>query len=79
MPSPLPLEELGLLCLLEKIETSGEVDGIARYGLLQRGLVTASDPPALTTNGAARLAELRRWRADHADDIELAPVSAGTS
>lgn len=65
MPSPdLHLEALGMLCLLEKIETSGELDGFARYGLKQAGLITGDERPELTRKGAARLAELRQWRAD---------------
>lgn len=66
----MPLEDLGLLCLLERIDSTAErVDGYARYGLLQRGLITDADPPALTPAGSARLAELKRIRAELADDL----------
>lgn len=63
MPSTMPLEELGLLCLLERVGSSGgEVDGYARYGLLHRGLITDGEPPKLTQAGVTRLTELRRQR-----------------
>ncbi|MFP7723716.1 hypothetical protein [Lysobacter sp. A3-1-A15] len=71
MPRPaMPLEDLGLLCLLEKIGTSGEpVDAYARLGLIRRGLVTNSETPALTDAGRAMMSELRDWR----DEGEVDP------
>lgn len=59
----MPLEELGLLCLLEKVGGEApDMDAYARYGLLQEGLITQGEVPALTRKGAARLGELRAWR-----------------
>ena len=63
MPSQqLSLEELGLLQLLEKLseDAPASLDRFARFGLQQRGLISESDPPALTELGAARLDQLRR-------------------
>lgn len=65
----MPLEELGLLCLLEKIGSSEEpMDAYARYGLLQHGLITDSEPPRRTEAGEARMAELQAWRDEGEDD-----------
>lgn len=69
MRHPMPLEELGLLCLLERVEApDGRLDGFARYGLMQRGLVKDDGGPVLTQEGAVRLAELRQWRAELSDE-----------
>ena len=60
---PMPLEELGLLCLLEKVDgKDDDMDAYARHGLLQKGFITAGAIPVLTKKGAARLRELRTWR-----------------
>lgn len=60
---PMPLEELGLLCLLEKVEVDdSEMDVYARHGLTQEGLIKAGSVPSLTKKGRARLDELRAWR-----------------
>ncbi len=64
MPRTMPLEELGLLQLLEKISDNAgnAIDRFARYGLLQSGFITDGEPPVLTQLGSARLAELRLAR-----------------
>ena len=64
------MEELGLLQLLERIsENAGNaIDRFSRYGLLQGGLITDNDPPALTELGSLRLAELRLARDELAVD-----------
>jgi hypothetical protein len=60
---PMSLEDLGLLCLLEKVEVDdSEMDVYARHGLMQEGLIQAGSVPSLTKKGAARLDELRAWR-----------------
>ena len=60
---PMPLEELGLLCLLEKIGgDDDDIDVYARHGLLQQGFISSGPTPRLTKKGAARLRELRAWR-----------------
>lgn len=60
---PMPLEALGLLCLLEKVGgDEDDMDVYARHGLLQQGLITAGPGSSLTEKGAARLEELRAWR-----------------
>ena len=60
---PMPLEELGLLCLLEKVGgKDDDMDAYARHGLLQQGFITPGEVPVLTKRGAARLKELRAWR-----------------
>ena len=70
MSRPMPLEELGLLCLLERVDASDpQVDRISRYGLLQSGLITEGESPSLTQEGAARLSELRQWRAELPEDL----------
>lgn len=73
MPRPkMPLEELGLLCLLEKVgEPDGDMDAYARYGLVENGWITDGDPPRLTRKGADRMAELRAWRAEGEVDTEV--------
>ena len=72
MPRPkMPLEELGLLCLLEKVGSpEDDMDAYARYGLLKDGLITDTEPPALTEAGHARLDELRAWRDEGEVDVE---------
>ena len=61
MPTGMPLEEIGLLHLLEKInvKATATIDRFARYGLVEGGLITDEDPPGLTACGHERLAELR--------------------
>lgn len=60
---PMPLEELGLLCLLEKVGgLDDDMDAYARHGLLQQGFITGGTIPTLTKKGVARLQELRAWR-----------------
>lgn len=56
------LEDLGLLFLLERIGQGGGagIDGFVRYGLVQRGMVTAGPDLRLTELGERRLVELRR-------------------
>lgn len=77
---PMPLEDLGLLCLLEKVDgRHDDMDAYARHGLLQEGLITAGDVPALTKKGVARLLELRAWREEGEVDIPSArPEKART-
>ena len=71
MPRPaMPLEQLGLLCLLEKVTSEEGIDGIALYGLSQRGLITSSEPIGLTQAGAERLAELRKWRSEVEEELD---------
>ena len=74
MPRTLPLEELGLLQLLEKISgnTGNAIDRFSRYGLLQIGLITEGEPPLLTELGAMRLAELRLARDELSSERETA-------
>lgn len=60
---PMPLEELGLLCLLEKVDVDdSEMDVYARHGLMREGLIEAGSVPSLTSKGRDRLDELRNWR-----------------
>jgi len=61
MPDAMPLEEIGLLQILEKINVNAAatIDRFARYGLIEGGLITDEDPPGLTARGHERLAELR--------------------
>ena len=67
----MPLEELGLLCLLEKVgDATDDMDAYAKLGLVQDGLVTDSDPPRLTRLGEQRLAELREWRDEGEVDLD---------
>lgn len=67
----MPLEELGLLCLLEKVgSTDADMDAYARHGLLRDGLITSGEPPALTEAGLARIEELRKWRDEGELDLE---------
>ena len=74
MPRTLPLEELGLLQLLEKISgnAGNAIDRFSRYGLLQSGLITEGEPPLLTELGAMRLAELRLARDELSSERETA-------
>lgn len=59
----MPLEELGLLCLLEKVGgKNDDMDVYARHGLLQQGFITPGPSPKLTKKGTARLKDLRAWR-----------------
>lgn len=59
----MPLEELGLLCLLEKVGgAADDMDAYAKHGLLQQGFITPGPDPQLTKKGAARLKDLRAWR-----------------
>ena len=59
----MPLEALGLLCLLEKVgKEDGDMEAFARHGLQQNGYVDPRDPSRLTEAGAARLRDLRAWR-----------------
>lgn len=76
MPRTLPLEELGLLQLLEKInDNCGKaIDRFSRYGLLQNGLITDADPPRLTEQGSRRLAELRLARDELSVDRDASPA-----
>ena len=76
MPRTMPLEELGLLQLLEKISDNAgnAIDRFARYGLLQSGLITDADPPVLTEMGSLRLAELRLARDELAVDRDASPA-----
>ena len=71
----MPLEDLGLLQALEKINenTGTAIDRFARYGLVQGGLITDGEPPRLTELGAARLDELRRARDEGAGEAQLVP------
>lgn len=65
---PMPVDELGLLCLLEKVgEGATNLDGYAHHALFNKGLVTGGPESRLTTSGQARLAELRAWR-EEGDD-----------
>lgn len=74
---PMPLEELGLLCLLEKVGgKDDDMDAYARHGLLQEGLISAGKVPALTKKGAARLTELRAWREEGEVDLGSAHSKA---
>lgn len=72
MPRPnMPLEELGLLCLLEKVgKTDDDMDAYARHGLLRDGLITDGEPPRLTRAGIARIEALRKWRDEGEVDLE---------
>lgn len=76
MHTTLPLEDLGLLQLLERIsDNSGKaIDRYSRYGLLQNGFITDADPPALTALGARRLAELRLAR-ERLQAVRSSPAS----
>ena len=59
------LEELGLLKVLERIEAGeGPIELAVRVGLIQRGLIEAGDPPALTPLGLELLRHLQLLRSD---------------
>ena len=76
MPNSLHLEELGLLQLLERIseQAGGAIDRFSRYGLVQGGLITDTDPPMLTELGRDRLAELRIAREARELDGDVSPA-----
>ena len=59
------LEELGLLKVLERIESGREpIELPVRVGLIQRGLIEATNPPTLTPVGLELLRYLQRLRSD---------------
>ena len=64
----MPLEDLGLLCLLEKVaDNDTDMDAIAQRGLRRGELITADAVPDLTQRGIDRLDELRAWREEGED------------
>lgn len=67
------LEELGLLQLLEKIseDAGAAIDGFARFGLAQSGLITDAGALRLTDLGSARLDALRQARDAATEDPDL--------
>ena len=59
------LEELGLLKVLERIESGSEpMELPVRVGLIQRGLIEPTHPPTLTPVGLELLRHLQRLRSD---------------